>query len=388
MLRISTIAAIAILGTISPVFGQKPAKEQYNKSKSPVKSEPLTKEELKLPRFDPKPVIWQEDWSKKKPQLPPGRVEAKRAAEVADHLKQDKEFDKAEHAYLEAIKADPKWPYPYYQLACNYELSNRHPQAEEQFAKAVELGFDDFPAAVDDDELGKIRNRPDFNDSLRKIRARYIVSSKEQVGQPIAVHPKGTKPTNGWPMMLMLHGYGDNNISYLPLAKPWADQGFLTVVVPGSVPMGDGRLRWATESLDPAQDELQTIINSKLFDGSIDKKRIYLLGFSQGALQALLLTTKHSDQYAGAVALSPGGPPPLIMGVIKPVISRDQRPARIVFIHGNQERHDFLVPIWSTACERAGWKFMSKVHNGGHHFPENWAELQPEVAAFLRETNK
>jgi tetratricopeptide (TPR) repeat protein len=105
---------------------------------------------------------------------------------VADLLKAREKFEEAEEYYEKAMEADPTWGYPAYQSACNYELWNEHDRAEQQFAKAVELGFNDFPTALTDDELGQIREGSGFNAALLKIRELYVASAKTCVGQPIA----------------------------------------------------------------------------------------------------------------------------------------------------------------------------------------------------------
>ena len=302
---------------------------------------------------------------------------------LADRLKADENFEEAEKHYYKAMEADPTWAYPPYQLACNYELWNQHERAVPQFTKAVELGFDDFPTALIDDELGQIRQGSGFGATLLEIRQRYLASRETRVGQPIAFRPRGAQPPDGWPALLLLHGYCDTNLSYLDNAKRWAELGFVSVVVPGSVPASDGRYMWAVDSTDPTHHDLQEIVASPLLDGVVNRKRVFLLGFSQGALHAMLLTAEHPDVYAGVVGLSPGGP--MAERLAAPPVNRSGRPARCVFIHAEQEPHGPYVRIWSDACKAAGWKFHGRTHPGSHGFPEDWDVIRPEVAAFLND---
>jgi len=181
--------------------------------------------------------------------------------------------------------------------------------------------------------------------------------------------------------MLLLHGYGDSNLSYLDQATQWAEHGFLTVAVPGSVPAGEG-FQWAHESTDTTHADLQAILNSPLLKGVADLEQVYLLGFSQGALHGMVLTAENPKQYAGVVALSPGGS---FSGKLsKPNLNRSQRPGKIYFTYGDQEPHAPLVAIWQQACQDAQWKFQSQSHPGGHHFPQDWDEVLPKVAQFLK----
>jgi predicted esterase len=335
-----------------------------------------------IPRLDPKPLVWQEDWPGP-PQETEARQEARNLVDIADQLKAFEDFSEAESYYELAMQADPTWSYPPYQLACNYELWNRHAQAVPQFELAMALGYDDFPTALMDYELGRIRDALDFNATLLDIRDRYVASAATRVGQPIAVPPAGDPPSGGWPLMLLLHGYGDTNLSYLDSAQAWADLGFVAVAVPGSVPAMEGRYMWSMDSLEPTRRDLQAIVGSPLLDGVVNRDRVFLLGFSQGALHAMLLTAENPDLYAGVVALSPGGS--LAERLASPPINRSARPARCVFIHGSQEAHAPFVRVWRRACEAAGWRFDSRVHPGSHHFPEDWERQRPAVAAFLRD---
>lgn len=206
-------------------------------------------------------------------------------------------------------------------------------------------------------------------------------SSSTRVGQAIAIRPSGKRPAAGWPMILLLHGYGDSNLSYVDFARDWAELGFVAVAVPGSVPARNGHFLWSLESTEPTHQDLQAIIRSPLFGSLVNRDQVFLLGFSQGALHAMLLAAEQPDLYAGVVALSPGGS--LADRLDPPPLNRNQRPGRIVFIHGTEEPPAPYVRIWSSACQSAGWKFDSKTHPGGHHFPEDWDEMQAKVATFL-----
>ena len=336
--------------------------------------------DLSIPRFAPKPVVWIEDWEGED-EPAEARQKAQEYASIGDQLKSRQRYIEADRQYELATLADPSWGYPPYQRACNFELSNQPARSVTEFQKAIDLGFDDFPTVLGDDELGTIRNRPDFNQNLMRIRERYVASGQSHVGTPIAVRPLSEKPDGGWPMMLLLHGYGDTNINYLGQAEDWSESGFVTVAVPGSVPAGGDHFQWPMESTVQTNADLQAIIQSPLFDGLVNREKVFLLGFSQGALHAMLLTAEKPDLYAGVVGLSPGGSLADQLGT--PDLKPSKRPVRCAFIHGTAEPHAPFVQIWQKASQSAGWKFQSHTHPGGHQFPKNWAEMQPQIANFL-----
>jgi predicted esterase len=332
-----------------------------------------------IPRLKPRPVIWIDDLPDD-PGLPPARQLAKKLTDQADMFKSLGQHANAEQLYRQAEETDQSWTYPSYQAACNYALSEQLEKAEKQLDKAFQRGFDDFATMVGDDDLENIRARPRFNELLKQARARYVKSAQARVGQPIAVRPLGKRPARGWPVMLLLHGYGDTNMSYLDHAELWADLGFLAVAVPGSVPSGDGFI-WSLDSTEQTHSDLQAIINAPALAQEIDPLRVYMLGFSQGAQHAMLLLGKHTQEYAGAVVLSPGGS--LAAQMIAYNIEPGQRPAKFFLVSGDREGYDSVIPRWKKVSENARWKFRNTTHPGGHQFPEDWADQMPQVAEFL-----
>lgn len=338
--------------------------------------------DLSIPMFEPKPVVWIDDWKPAQQESNPERDKASKIVSVADRLKAAGQYGKAATTYNVAIAADPTWSYPPYQLACNYELWGKHDKAVPEFEKAIQLGFADFPTALADDELGKLREAGDFNATLTSIRERYIEDSEKRIGTPIAVKPEGEQPEEGWPVILMLHGYGDSNLNYIKFAQAWAKLGFVAVAVPGSVPNRVGGFVWGLESTDPTLKDLRAIMKSDLISNATNPEAVYMLGFSQGALHAILIAAEHRDEFKGVIALSPGGS--LSQQILDPKIS-DGRSGRLVFIHGSREPHAEIAQRWDEACVEKGWKYMSSVHPGGHHFPADWNEQQPKIAKFLLE---
>ncbi|MEW4455543.1 alpha/beta hydrolase [Bremerella sp. JC817] len=335
--------------------------------------------DLSIPRLPPRPVVWLNNWQPAK--VSATRSEADQYLQKGDALKGMGMYDAAKEQYLAASNADPEFAFPMYQLACNYELAGQHDDAVLAFREAMERGFDDFPTAVTDEELGRIRRRSDFQNDLQIIRTRYLVAARKHVGQPIAVRPETDKPPAGWPVILMLHGYGDTHLNYLDEAERWARQGFVAIVVPGSFPTHGDTFQWSLDSFETTHGDLQAIVHSQLLDGVVDLSKIYLLGFSQGALHAMLVTEAHADKYAGVVALSPGGN--MIQQLGRPSLDTTKGAARIVFIHGEQEPHAPLVNIWARECGNAKWMFESQTHPGGHHFPDDWELRVPAIATFL-----
>lgn len=334
---------------------------------------------LSIPQLPQRPFVWLDDYQAPEPPSPQ-RQAARELLRYADIFKATEKFERAEELYLDVIEAQPTMAYAPYQLACNYELWGKHDQAVASFQQAIDAGFDDFPTALGDDELGKIRERDDFTEQLLKIRKRYIASAEDRVGQPIAVKPVGDEPSGGWPVLFLLHGRGDSPVNYLDNAQAWAKLGVLAIALPGTVPAQDGRFIWSDASAEPTHAAIQEVLDSPEL-GNVDRKRVYLLGFSQGALHAMVLAMDKPGEYAGVVSLSPGGP--MSERISRPTLPKTISDRCLVFIHGDDEPHAPYVTIWEDACQRSGWRFLNKTHAGGHHFPEDWETTRPEIARFL-----
>ena len=63
---------------------------------------------------------------------------------------------------------------------------------------------------------------------------------------------------------------------------------------------------WSQDDIETTHAQLQAIVNSPIVAREIDPKRVFLLGFSSGALQCLPVAAKYSSKYAGVISLSPG----------------------------------------------------------------------------------
>ena len=323
----------------------------------------------------------------------------------ADDLKAAGRYDDARQMYDAALAADPTLARAAYQLACNEALAGNLGPAREAFRRAMTLGYADYPIARTDGELGALRTDADFPDRLRTIRRRYLERAAENVGTPFYITPAdltggdpaeespdsagaavGAKP----PVMLLLHGYGDTHESYAPEALAWAELGWAAVAVPGSIPTGGaGGFVWPTDgenAYDAVDRQLRALLNDPGLNAVADTSRVFLLGFSQGANQAVMQTVRDPARYAGAVGLSPGGLP---RAMYREPRLDPSAPRPIAMFYGTEEDRRDMLTMWGDACRSAGWPGLFGEFPGAHHFPRDWQgdENEPgrraRVAAFL-----
>ena len=255
-----------------------------------------------IPEFDSKPVVWLDEWPREN-EISKGRRKAETLLAMGDKNKRARNFGTAEMHYKFASDADPTWAYPAYQTACAFDLWGKPEEAAKNFQKAIDLGFDDYPTVLIDDDLVSIRKLPNFDQSLQKIRDNYITNGTKNVGQPIAIPATGNKPPGGWPMILLLHGYADSNLRYLDKAKQWAALGFVAVAVPGSTPLSANAFRWNSETIETTQKDLQSIVQSKQFDGIVNREKCTCSDFPKVLCMpfcsppSILIYIKASSQY-------------------------------------------------------------------------------------------
>lgn len=117
------------------------------------------------------------------------------------------------------------------------------------------------------------------------------------------------------PLLLLLHGIGSNEADLFGLA-PYLDGRFFVVSARAPVVMGAGAFGWFNIEFTPsgpvadaaqARASLSLAANfiDELTDAyALDSRRVYLLGFSQGAMMSLGLTLALPSDVAGVVAMS------------------------------------------------------------------------------------
>lgn len=295
---------------------------------------------------------------------------------VADRQKSQGDYEAAEKNYLAALQADPNYANAAYQLACNYVLDGKLDQGKKFFDRAIELGFCDYGSCVNDDELGAIRDMPDFPGILETVRKRYYEEREKYLGAPVLFEPENG-PSKA--LIVLLHGYGDSHESYFDNARAFNKLGFRAVALPGSLPFLDDGFHWSDYDSGVTHAAIQKVLADPLVAGKNEK--VFLLGFSQGAAHALDLIQKHPEIYAGGVILSPGGR-------LSPF---DEQTGHLrlsgngclYVVHGDEEPHGAFTPLWRQDCQAAGWRFEMLAHPGGHHFPVDWEERLPAIAKFL-----
>ena len=122
---------------------------------------------------------------------------------------------------------------------------------------------------------------------------------------------KGDKPSAGYPLFLYLHGSGPKAHEWktgLALALSFQDSPSVYFIpqIPNGEGVADGQLyRWWQRSKLEAWEKL---LRLSFLSGSIDPKRIYFFGISEGGYGSQRLASYYADYLAGAGPMAGGEP--------------------------------------------------------------------------------
>jgi phospholipase/carboxylesterase len=128
---------------------------------------------------------------------------------------------------------------------------------------------------------------------------------------PVETPDAGKRP----PLLLLLHGYGSNEADLFGLA-PYTDRRFLVVSARAPYVLDAGSYAWFnltfTERgiVSDMEEAERSLARLSQFVGELgeayefDAGRVYLMGFSQGAMLALGAALTEPERVAGVVAMS------------------------------------------------------------------------------------
>jgi phospholipase/carboxylesterase len=157
--------------------------------------------------------------------------------------------------------------------------------------------------------------------------------------------PKNYVPGKPLPLLMMLHGAGNTSLS-VQYVLPLADELDVIILAPDSRDerTWDGVLR----SWGPDVDFMADALAQTASRYNVDRNRLGVGGFSDGASYALSFGISFGDQFRSVIAMSPG--------VMQPIAARGK--PRIFISHGTSDQ---VMPIDDTSR-----KFVPKLKSLGY----------------------
>jgi phospholipase/carboxylesterase len=180
--------------------------------------------------------------------------------------------------------------------------------------------------------------------------------------------PRGYSPDRPAPLALMLPGAGGNAQHGLSLLQSFADEGGLLLLAPDA-----RRQTWdvIVDRYGPDVSYIDRALAQTFSHYAVDKKRIAVGGFSDGASYALSLGLTNGDLFTHVIAFSPGFMAP----------SRQKGSPRLFISHGTRDQ---VLPI--QRCSRrivpqvkdAGYDVLYREFDGAHAVPPEIAREEHE----------
>ncbi len=158
---------------------------------------------------------------------------------------------------------------------------------------------------------------------------------------PITI-PAGYSAERPGPLVLLIHGYtssGEGQNKYLKIGALADEYGFFFVAPDGTVEKEKDKNRFwnASNACCDFQGSkvddsayLRRIIDEMKSRYSIDARRVFLMGHSNGGFMVHRMAMDHPETIAGIVALN-GAAPPKLLG------PRPYRPVNVLHIHGTAD---------------------------------------------------
>lgn len=200
-------------------------------------------------------------------------------------------------------------------------------------------------------------------------------------------HSKGNNIKN---VIICLHGFGDNAANFATLANEINVDEVLWLFPQGpkNYPMGNEGAQWFPLFSDPkeerrvSEDSILQIMYDVAEQCNIETKKIFLLGFSQGAAMAVNCGLKSKEKLAGILSLSGFMIQP---HVIKNSYSGSPIEMPIFVAHGNQDQVIFPATYFDmidSLKDMGAKKVRSKIYSMGHNISQE--EIR-DITKFIEE---
>ncbi len=293
-------------------------------------------------------------------------------------------WDKALAAALGIVALDPADPTAHYNAACVLALMGEPGAAVEALGQAAELGFSAVTTFRTDPGLESVRGQPGYAAALERVEqthAREFAVFKEKADRsvPLIYPPVAGEGDERHPLIVLLHGRGGRAEKMARLFRPSAEKIRAVLVVPEAFEVFGNGFQWG--KVDDGVYRVEHAIEFAAERHPIDRQRVIVAGFSQGANLSLASVTRDPARFAGAVVIGAcdarglelGGeklanPPPIYLGI------------------GSEDPgYDGCRPL-AGVYEALGFEVKLRVYRGyGHVFPQNYVwEIDRALRFVLR----
>ncbi|MBI5763027.1 MAG: dienelactone hydrolase family protein [Planctomycetes bacterium] len=290
-----------------------------------------------------------------------------------------KEYDKALKLALKAQKiADVGLTN--YNVACMYSLKGDKDKAFEYLERAIKKG--DFPRSITDQmegdsDLDNIRKDARYEKMVALAKSGKAKGGDRRTGGNMqkaefkwkVTLPKKHDADEKTPLIVVLHGAGGNMNEAAATWKKAADKAGAILLTPqGTMKQGDG-FNWG-QDMDTVEENVLMAIDKVANEHKIDKSKIVLAGFSQGAMMTWSLALRNPDTFCGIIPVSG----PCNAKSDSAFDDADLAKLKIYTILGGEDKAEMLKSAKDAAkkLEKKGAKVkVAEFEDLGHAYPEN-----------------
>jgi len=189
------------------------------------------------------------------------------------------------------------------------------------------------------------------------------------------------------PLLLALHGWGQNCEKFSRWVAPLAERGFLVVVPqaphqlyisydPKTVGFNWLTIHEKERSINEFVDYLKLLIETLRKDYEFDERRVCMLGFSQGVSMSYRFAVRSGIEVGAMIACGSDLPP----DVADELPNREAFP--VLIVHGKDDPQAKLEKAESAMAElqRHGFSPDTNFFDGGHQLPR---EVVKEIGDWL-----
>ncbi|MDP8314018.1 MAG: alpha/beta hydrolase-fold protein [Candidatus Celaenobacter antarcticus] len=304
----------------------------------------------------------------------------------------DSNFENAAKFYLAYLSYQNSDANSIYNLACCYGLLGKDSLATSYLKRSYTAGFDDVQHIKGDPDFDGVKDSPIFAaliDSIKNVEQQKIDESGSVFYITATTFhecriklPENYDPNETYPLLIGLHGYGDNNENFIKLYKDFPARNFIFAAPQAPYEFGAGSnidYSWIPRTDDPAIfDEAVTFtenyINSVVtyLQNQFNISEIVLMGFSQGCWITYYTGIKNPLLFKGLLCF--GGYLPL--DLLDNEVLESAKDLQIYIVHGESDRS---IPVdaginAAAVLQEMGYEVELFIFDGAHEIPKEGLE--------------
>ena len=261
----------------------------------------------------------------------------------------------------------------YYWRICLHAITGQRELALQVFEEALKRGvWWSEERLRSDSDLDSLQGDPEFERLVTLSNEKH----KQTTAEPelFVYQPEGTGP---FPLLFVLHARNSSAERDVPFWKSVVKQGWMLAMPQSSQPSSPLSFVW--DDREKAMNEVVEHFHSLMKKYSIDRNRIVVAGFSQGAARAIELVMSKQIKANGFIAIVPG-----TIDINELSNWTDSSQAKGVLISGGRDpRYEMFQQINEIFLQKELPLMFENYPEMGHDFPNNFEAVLQKGLEFI-----